>query len=130
MTRETFTTDAAPAPVASYSQASAIGRLLAVSGQVGIDPGSGEIVPGGVGPQLAQTLRNLDAVLAAAGASRDDVLRLDCYLTTLGDLAAFNEAYAAEFPGPNPPARTTVIVGLGAGLLVEVTALAVMDSAG
>jgi 2-iminobutanoate/2-iminopropanoate deaminase len=125
MTRETFATDAAPAPVAAYSQACAIGPLLAVSGQVGIDPGSGEIVPGGVGAQLAQTLRNVDAVLAAAGASRDDVLRLDCYLTTLDDWAAFNEAYAREFPGPTPPARTTVVVGLGPDLLVEVTALAV-----
>jgi 2-iminobutanoate/2-iminopropanoate deaminase len=128
--REIFTTDAAPAPVAAYSQASAVGSLLAVSGQVGVDPGSGDIVPGGVGPQLVQTLRNLDAVLAAAGTSRDDVIRLDCYLTTLDDWDAFNEAYAREFPGPNPPARTTVVVGLGAGLLVEVTALAVRDSAG
>jgi 2-iminobutanoate/2-iminopropanoate deaminase len=125
MTREVFSTDAAPPPVAAYSQASAVGPLLAVAGQVGIDAATGEIVPGGVGPQLLETMRNLDAVLAAAGASRDDVVRLDCYLTTLDDLAAFNEAYAAEFPGPTPPARTTVVVGLPPGLLVEVTALAV-----
>lgn len=130
MTRETFTTEDAPAPVAAYSQASAVGPLLAVSGQVGIDPRSGEIVPGGVGPQLVQTLRNLDAVLAAAGASRDDVVRLDCYLTTLDDWAAFNDAYAREFPGSSPPARTTVVVGLAAGLLVEVTALAVRTTTG
>jgi 2-iminobutanoate/2-iminopropanoate deaminase len=128
MTREIFTTTQAPAPVAAYSQASAAGSLLAVSGQVGIDPGSDEIVPGGVGPQLVQTLHNLDAVLAAAGASRDDVIRLDCYLTTLDDWDAFNEAYAAEFPGSTPPARTTVVVGLGPGLLVEVTALVVRPS--
>lgn len=125
MTREVFATDAAPPPVAAYSQASAVGPMLAVAGQVGIDAASGEIVPGGVGPQLIQTIRNLDAVLAAAGASRDDVVRLDCYLTTLDDLAEFNEAYAAEFAGPTPPARTTVVVGLPPGLLVEVTALAV-----
>jgi 2-iminobutanoate/2-iminopropanoate deaminase len=130
MAREVFATDAAPAPVAAYSQASAVGPVLAVAGQVGIDPRSGEIVAGGVGPQLEQTMRNLDAVLAAAGASRADVIRLDCYLTTLDDWAAFNEAYAREFPGPSAPARTTVVVGLAPGLLVEVTALAVRDDAG
>lgn len=126
MTRKAFSTTHAPAPVAAYSQGCAVDRLLAVSGQVGIDPATGEIVAGGVGPQLLRALSNLDAVLAAAGATREDVVRLDCYLTTLTDLAAFNQAYAQEFSGPRPPARTTVVVGLADGLLVEITALAVL----
>ena len=123
--REVFHTEKAPAPVAAYSQACASGPILSVAGQVGIDPTTGEIVQGGVGPQTEQALRNLDAVLDAAGASREDVIRMDCYLTTADHLATFNEVYAGWFPAPAPPARTTVIVGLANGLLVEVTALAV-----
>jgi 2-iminobutanoate/2-iminopropanoate deaminase len=126
--REVFRTEKAPAPVAAYSQACASGPILSVAGQVGIDPTSGKIAEGGVGPQTEQALRNLDAVLAAAGASRDDVIRMDCYLTTADNLAAFNEVYAHWFPAPAPPARTTVIVGLAEGLLIEVTALAVRQS--
>jgi len=123
--REVFHTDRAPAPVAAYSQACGSGPILSVAGQVGIDPRIGGIVEGGAGPQTEQALRNLDSVLTAAGASLDDVIRMDCYLTTADHLAAFNEVYAGWFPAPAPPARTTVIVGLADGLLVEVTALAV-----
>ena len=123
--REVFHTEKAPAPVAAYSQACASGPILSVAGQVGIDPTTGEIATGGAGPQTEQALRNLEAVLAAAGASLEDVIRMDCYLTTADHLAAFNEVYAGWFPALAPPARTTVIVGLADGLLVEVTALAV-----
>jgi 2-iminobutanoate/2-iminopropanoate deaminase len=123
--REVFHTDRAPAPVAAYSQACASGPILSVAGQVGIDPRTGGIVEGGAGPQTEQALRNLDAVLTAGGAAIDDVIRMDCYLTTADHLAAFNEVYARWFPAPAPPARTTVFVGLADGLLVELTALAV-----
>jgi reactive intermediate/imine deaminase len=124
MTREVYRTPDAPAPVASYSQACARGAVLAVAGQVGVDA-SGALVEGGVTGQTEQALRNVAAVLSAAGASLGDVVRLDCYLTSSDDFDAFNEAYARWFPAPDPPARTTVIVGLAPGLLVEVTALAV-----
>jgi 2-iminobutanoate/2-iminopropanoate deaminase len=83
------------------------------------------VVVGGVAGQTEQALRNVEAVLAAAGASLADVVRMDCYLTSFDDVAAFNEVYARWFPAPDPPARTTVVVGLARGLLVEVTALAV-----
>jgi 2-iminobutanoate/2-iminopropanoate deaminase len=124
MTREVYRTDDAPAPVASYSQACVRGGVLAVAGQVGVDP-TGALVDGGVAEQSEQAMRNLDAVLRAAEASLDDVIRMDCYLTSFDDFAAFNEIYARWFPAPHPPARTTVVVGLAPGLLVEVTALAV-----
>jgi 2-iminobutanoate/2-iminopropanoate deaminase len=124
MTRDVYRTDDAPAPVASYSQACGQGAVLAVSGQVGVDP-TGAVVEGGVGEQTERALRNVEAVLAAAGATVADVVRMDCYLTSLDDFAAFNEVYARWFPAPDPPARTTVVVGLAPGLLVEVTALAV-----
>ncbi len=124
MTREVFRTTDAPAPVAAYSQACGAGGVLAVAGQVGVDP-SGAIVDGGVAEQTDQAFRNLDAVLRAAGSSLADVIRMDCYLTTFDDFAAFNEVYARWFAQPDPPTRTTVVVGLAPGLLVELTALAV-----
>ena len=124
MTREVVRTADAPAPVASYSQGCARGGVLAVAGQVGVDP-AGALVEGGVAEQTEQAMRNLEAVLRAAGAALDDVVRMDCYLTSFDDFAAFNEVYARWFPTPDPPARTTVVVGLAPGLLVEVTALAV-----
>jgi 2-iminobutanoate/2-iminopropanoate deaminase len=125
MTRETFHTPQAPAPVASYSQACAQGPILAVAGQVGLDPGTGQVAGEDVAAQTEQALRNLGAILDAAGASWDDVVRMDCFVTTTDDLPGFNEVYARWFPAPAPPARTTVIVGLAPGLLVELTALAV-----
>lgn len=124
MVRRAITTTGAPAPVAHYSQACRIGDLVAVAGQVGIDPVTDEVVAGGVGPQTEQALRNLRAVLESGGCGLEDVLRVDCYLTDLKHLSAFNEAYATWFGSP-PPARTTVVVGLPDGLEVEVTALAV-----
>jgi 2-iminobutanoate/2-iminopropanoate deaminase len=123
MTREVYSTTDAPAPVAAYSQACGRGDLLAVAGQVGVDP-SGALVDGGVSEQTEQALRNVDAVLRAAGASMGDVIRMDCYLTSFDAFDAFNEVYGRWFPAPDPPARTTVVVGLPPGLLVEVTALA------
>jgi 2-iminobutanoate/2-iminopropanoate deaminase len=124
MSREVFGTADAPAPVASYSQACGRGAVLAVSGQVGVDS-AGAAVEGGVSAQTEQAIRNVETVLAAAGATLADVVRMDCYLTSLDDFDTFNEVYARWFPAPDPPARTTVVVGLAPGLLVEVTALAV-----
>lgn len=125
MTREIFRTPDAPAPVAAYSQACRIGSVVSVAGQVGIDPTTGDLVEGVAG-QTEQALRNLRASLEAAGCSLDDVVRMDCYVTAEGDLAAFNKVYASWFP-ETPPTRATVIVGLAAGLLVEVVALAVVQ---
>ena len=124
MNRDVYSTTDAPAPVASYSQACASGNVLAVAGQVGVDP-TGALVDDGVAEQTEQALRNLEAVLAAAGASIDDVVRMDCYLTSFDDFDRFNEVFGRWFPAPDPPTRTTVVVGLPPGLLVEVTALAV-----
>jgi 2-iminobutanoate/2-iminopropanoate deaminase len=124
MARRIFHVDEAPQPVASYSQACRVGNVIAVAGEVGIDPATGEVVSGGPGPQTEQALRNVEAVLRGAGCALDDVVRVDCYLTSQDSFAAFNEAYARWFPSP-APARTTVIVGLAPGLDVEVTVLAV-----
>lgn len=128
MAREAITTTRAPRPVASYSQACRVGDLVAVAGQVGTDPVTEEVVSDAVGPQTHQALRNVRSVLQEAGCDLEDVLRVDCYLADWGHVAEFNEAYATWFSAP-PPARTTVVVGLPAGLEVEITVLAVAPRA-
>lgn len=121
-----ISTPDAPAPVASYSQAIRSGNVLAVAGQVGVDPASGTVVGDDVASQTRQTLQNVAAVLAAAGSSMDDVIQLRVYLTTQGDFAAMNEVYA-EFVKEPYPVRTTIFVGLAPDLLVEIDALAVVN---
>jgi 2-iminobutanoate/2-iminopropanoate deaminase len=127
VSRRVIATEAAPAPVANYSQAARIGSVLAVAGQVGVDPRTSDVVSDGAAEQTEQTLRNVAAVLDAAGSSLDDVVRVDAYLTDPADLPAYNDVYARWF-GAAPPARTTVFVGLPAGLRVEITVLAVQDT--
>jgi 2-iminobutanoate/2-iminopropanoate deaminase len=121
-----ISTPNAPAPVAAFSQAIRSGNLLAIAGQVGVDPATKQVVEGGVTEQTRQTLRNLVAVLEAAGASMNDVIQLRVYLTDRDDFAAMNEVYG-EFVTEPYPVRTTVFVGLGTGLLVEIDALAVVE---
>jgi len=121
-----ITTQDAPAPVASYSQAVRKGPILQVAGQGPGDPATGEFVPGGVAEQTRQTLRNVRAILAAAGASFDDVVMMRVYLTDPAHFAAMNEVYTEVMTSPFP-ARTTVFVGLAPNMLVEIDALAVLD---
>jgi 2-iminobutanoate/2-iminopropanoate deaminase len=120
------TTPDAPRPVAAYSQAVRKGNILQVAGQVGIDPATGEVVGKTVAEQARQTLRNIGAVLAAGGASVDDVVMMRVYLTDTAHFGELNEAYN-EFVTAPYPARTTVYVGLPPGLLVEIDAMAVLD---
>ncbi|WP_019815402.1 Rid family detoxifying hydrolase [Saccharomonospora saliphila] len=124
MDRYAVHTEAAPAPVAAYSQAVRKGPILQVAGQVGIDPATGEVAPGGVAEQTRQVFANLRAVLQAGGAGLGDVVMMRAYLTTPDDFAEFNAVYNDVVVSPYP-ARTTVYVGLPAGLLVEIDALAV-----
>ncbi|MBK1788549.1 Rid family detoxifying hydrolase [Prauserella cavernicola] len=126
MTNGAISTDAAPKPVAAYSQAKRKGNILQLAGQVGIDPATGSVVEGGVAEQTRQVFANLEAVLEAAGASMADVVMMRVYLTDTAHFAELNETYNQLIVEPYP-ARTTVYVGLPAGLLVEVDALAVLD---
>jgi reactive intermediate/imine deaminase len=119
-------TDQAPAPVASYSQAVTIGPIISVAGQAGFDPATGQLAGPDVGDQTVQTFKNIEAILASAGATLDDVIRVDVYLSTLSDFAAMNERYATVFSAPYPT-RTTVGVELPPGMKVEITALAVKN---
>jgi 2-iminobutanoate/2-iminopropanoate deaminase len=119
-------TDKAPAPFqgAPYSQGVVHGDLVFVSGQLGVDPATGEMAEGGIGPQTKQVMKNVGAILDAAGSSLADVLQVSIFLVDLSDLAAMNEVYAG-FVGPDFPARATVQIGaLPSGALVEIAVTA------
>lgn len=119
----------APAPVGSYSQAKQIGRFLQVSGQLPIDPRTGNILQGSVTEQVVQVLAQIDAILTHAGAGWSDVLISRVYLSTDQDFDEFDAAYGQHVPAPYP-ARVTVGAELAPGALVEIEALAVIpDSA-
>ncbi len=102
------------------------GNILQVAGQIPADPATGEIVGSTVADQTRQSMRNILAVLEAGGATIDDVVMLRVYLTDTAHFAEMNAAYQ-EFLTEPYPARTTIYVGLPAGLLVEIDALAVLD---
>ncbi len=125
MAKVEIRTSEAPTPVAAFSQGVRKGNLLQVAGQVAFDA-EGKIVADTVAEQTRQALRNVNAVLAAAGASMDDVIMLRVYLTDTAHFGEMNEAYG-EFMKEPFSARTTVYVGLPAGLLVEIDALAVVE---
>jgi 2-iminobutanoate/2-iminopropanoate deaminase len=122
--KRTITTSSAPAAIGPYSQAVAIGGLVFCSGQIGLDPQSGELVPGGVEAQTRQVLQNLEKVLEAAGSGLAHVVKTTVFLADMQDFAAMNAAYG-EVLGGNPPARSTVAVrALPKGALVEIEAVA------
>ena len=120
--KEWIQTDKAPAALGPYSQAVAAGQLVFTSGQIAIDPKSGDI-PAAFDRQVELCLQNLGEVLKAAGSSYDDVLKTTCFLADMGDFAAFNEIYERYFPGK--PARSCVAAKtLPKNVLVEVEAIA------
>jgi 2-iminobutanoate/2-iminopropanoate deaminase len=122
---EAVVTDQAPRPVAPYSQAVVAGGFVFVSGQRPVDPVTMEVVEG-FEAQVRQVLTNLSAVLAAAGASMSDVVKVSVFLADLTEFGRFNEIYGQFFGSP-PPARTTVATSLR-GILVEIDAIAVAQS--
>jgi len=118
-------TDHAPAPFqgAPYSQAIAHGDLVFVSGQLGVDPG-GNMVDGGVTEQTEQVMKNLSAILEAAGTSLANVVKATIFLADLGDFQAMNEVYARHM-GDEPPARATFqVAALPSGALIEIEVIA------
>ncbi len=100
-------TPAAPAAIGPYSQAIVAGNLVFTAGQAGIDPKTGNLVPGDVAAQTARTLENLRIVLEAAGASLQSVVKTTVYLADMADFSAMNEVYARHF-GDHKPARSTI----------------------
>jgi 2-iminobutanoate/2-iminopropanoate deaminase len=123
-TIETAHTDQAPQAIGPYSQATIIGDLVYTAGQVALDPVTMALVGGGVAEQTDRVLKNLAAVLKAAGSDLSRVVKTSVFLTDMADFTAMNEVYAKAF-GDHRPARTTVaVVGLPRGARVEIECVA------
>jgi 2-iminobutanoate/2-iminopropanoate deaminase len=124
--REIIQTDRAPHAIGPYSQAVRAGNLVFASGQIPTDPATGEFVSGGIAEQTEQVLRNLSAVLEAAGTGLDRVVKTTIFLAEMGDFAAMNDVYARFFTS-EPPARATVAAaGLPRNARVEIDAIALV----
>ena len=118
--------DKAPAALGPYSAAIAIDKLVFLSGQTPIVPQSGQLVEGGIVEQTEQVIKNLEAVLEAAGSGFGKVIKTTCFLTDMGDFAAFNEVYARYFV--SKPARSTIAVkALPKNASVEIELIAYRD---
>ncbi|MDA8425713.1 MAG: RidA family protein [Treponema sp.] len=126
--RQTAVTSAeAPKALGPYSQAVSIGDLVFCSGQLGLDPASGELVAG-VAAQAERAMRNLAAVLGAAGSGLDRVVKTTIFLASMGDFAAVNEVYGSFFSGAYPARSTVQVAALPKGGLVEIEAVALGGS--
>ena len=124
MTKQVVSTNDAPQAIGPYSQAIADGGLLFCSGQVPMDPASGELIEGDVAAQTRRAMENLGAVLSAGGTSFSNVIKVTAFLTDMNDFPAFNEVYG-EFFDDTPPARATVgVAALPKGARVEVECIA------
>ncbi len=122
--RETIETKRAPSPIGPYSQAIRANGFIFVSGQIPIDPATGNLVDGDVSVQTRQVMLNLSAILEAAGSSLEKVVKTSIYLTNLDDFAKVNQVYG-EYVGNAKPARATVQVSrLPRGVQVEIEAVA------
>jgi 2-iminobutanoate/2-iminopropanoate deaminase len=120
-------TDNAPAAIGPYSQAIKAGGFVFVSGQIPIDPKTGQFVSGGIAEQTEQVLKNVSAVLEAAGSSLDRVVKTTVFLADMKEFSGMNEVYAKYFSGP-PPARATVAAaGLPRDARVEIEAVALVS---
>ena len=122
-----ISTDKAPAAIGPYSQAIAVGNMLFTSGQIPINPATGNVEAVGITAQTEQVMRNLEAVLKAAGVSFDHVVKTTCFLHEIADFAAFNEVYGRYIT--SAPARSCVAVkDLPKGALVEVEVIAFLEA--
>lgn len=124
--KEIVSTDKAPGAIGPYSQAIKAGGMLFCSGQIPIDPATGEFVSGGVSEQTEQVFKNLIAVLEAGGSGLDDVVKTTVFLADMADFAVMNDVYAKYFDS-NKPARATVqAAGLPRGAKVEIDCIALV----
>lgn len=128
MPRTVVSTEGAPRAIGPYSQAIRAGDFLYTSGQIPLDPATGELLQGAIEDETRQVMQNLAAVLEAAGASWGQIVKTTIFLTDLSDFAAVNGVYGAHFSG-SPPARSTVqVAALPRGARVEIEAVAYLGS--
>ena len=119
-----ISTTAAPGAIGPYSQAVEINGTLYISGQVPIDPATGKIVEGGITEQTTQALRNIKAILTAAGYSLNDVVKSTCLLSDMSDFKAMNEVYAQFYTSDQPARAAFAVKGLPLGALIEIETVA------
>ena len=125
--RKRITTDKAPQAIGPYSQAIAAGQLLFLSGQIPLDPATGKLVDGGIAEQTHRVMSNLRAVLTAAGASFDNVVRTTIFLADMNDFAAVNEVYGSYFENPAPARACVQVAELPMKARVEIDAIALLS---
>jgi 2-iminobutanoate/2-iminopropanoate deaminase len=126
MGQKVVLTEKAPKAIGPYSQAIITGHWVFASGQIPIDPGSGEIVSGTIQEQTKQVLRNLSAVLEAAGSDLSHVVKTTVFLDSMDDFSAFNEVYASFFQEPYPARATIEVARLPKEVLIEIEAIAIL----
>lgn len=124
MKLQVIATDKAPAAIGPYSQAVKFGNILFCSGQIPLDPVSGEMSVGSVSDQTRQVMTNIAAVLSSAGLGFEDVIKTTIYLVDMGDFAAVNEVYGSCFPNHKPARSTVAVKSLPRGSLVEIEVIA------
>lgn len=125
--KKIIATENAPQAIGPYSQAVACGNFLFTSGQLGLDPKTGNFVEGGVTEQTEQVIRNLKAVLEKAGFSLENVVKTTCFLEDMNDFAAMNEVYRKHFTGDYPARSAVAIKTLPKNGLVEIEAICCKD---
>jgi len=124
--KQPVSTEAAPAAIGPYNQAIRAGSLVFASGQIPLIPGTKTLVEGRIAEQTEQVLRNLTAVLEAAGSSPANVVKTTVYLADMADFAAMNEVYARHFPAPEPARATVAVKTLPMNARVEIDAVALV----
>jgi 2-iminobutanoate/2-iminopropanoate deaminase len=124
MGHESIASDAAPAPIGPYSQAVRSGKTIYCSGQIALDPTSGNLIDGDVSAQAEQVMKNLGAVLAAANCDYGDVIKTTIFLIDMNDFAAVNAVYGKYFDAGKPARSTVAVAGLPRGARVEIDCVA------
>lgn len=127
MALKIVTTEKAPAAIGPYSQAVSAGGMLYVSGQIPLDPASGEIAEGGVAGQTKQVLENLKAVVSAGGGDMSRVVKVTIYITDMGQFSVVNEIYGSYFSEPFPARACVQVSALPKGVEVEMDAIVQID---
>jgi 2-iminobutanoate/2-iminopropanoate deaminase len=127
--KKVILTPHAPAPIGPYSQAVQVGQQLFISGQIPLDPSTGELITGSIEEETTQVMKNLSAVLSQAGGDWENVVKVSIFLTDMADFAAVNKIYGSYISEKSAPARETVAVaGLPKGVRVEISAIAILDA--
>ncbi len=119
-------TEHAPGAVGHYSQGIVANGFLFTAGQVALDPATGSVITGDIAAQAEQVLKNVGAILTAAGATWGDVVKTTVYLTNMADFAAFNEVYGRVLGAAHPARSTVAVSGLPRGVMIEIDAVAVV----